>query len=115
MLQSIGFLETTTAIAVSATFTGATRSATISTTTDSSYALLYTYFNAHFHLDQVGMCRIEGSNNESLWLPATASIANTVSVGVSLQVPVTYKFYRAVFINGITATTTQSITTSFVI
>lgn len=73
-IQRIGFLETTNAVGSSATFNGTSRRAAINqiATTDTSYELTYSYFNAHFCLNEVGTCKIQGSNDNSTWFDATA-------------------------------------------
>lgn len=117
-MENIGFIETVGNIAISATFNGAKRSAAVGgvAATDVQYRLRFQYFNAHFCLNQVGTCKIQGSNDDgATWVDATAGTANVASVGLTLQVPCTFKSYRAVFVNGATGTTVQSITTSFLV
>lgn len=113
-MENFGFIETTANITGSGTFNGSTHSATVAGVgaTDTAYRLMYEYFNASFILNQVGTCKIQGSHDGTTWYDC-ASQANTVNVPLNLQVPVTYKNYRVQFVNGVTGTTSQSITSSF--
>lgn len=114
-MTSPAYIETTANIAISATFNGDIRKASPrGIATDTGYAVDYSYFNAHFNINQVGTCKIQGTNDDGHTWFDCASSENTASLGLSLQVPVTYKAYRAVFVNGVVGTTLQSITTSFI-
>lgn len=114
-MENFGFNEQAGNLAGAATFNGARRSATISgvSSTNTSYRLIYSYFNAHFNYNQVGTCKIQGTNDGGTTYFDCASQANVAGVGLTLQVPVTYKEYRAQFVNGATGTTVQHVSTSF--
>lgn len=103
--------DSTTNLAIGATFTGVARDS------EQNGISLYNNFNAHFISDQASAtngARIEWSQDGSTnWriCGQTTLVASTPAI---LSVPVTFPFYRVILVNnGTTATTSLSITSSF--
>lgn len=72
------------------------------------------YFNAFFTSNQAGTARILGSLDGSSWVAVTSDAdgALTASTPLTLTVPVTFRYYRAVLVNSATSATI-TIHTSF--
>ncbi len=104
------FNETTTNLAASATFTGTSRDCGGTSATNIT---MYAAFNAVAFSAQAGTLRIEMSNDSSTWRSASGDVAVAANVPVTLSVPVTTRYYRAVFVNGATAQTAFMVNTSY--
>lgn len=89
--------ESTTPLAASATFNGTAREAGPASPGPSPYA----YFTGFFYTDQTGTARIESSPDNVTWTPV-ATDAVAASTPLTLQVPITARYYRAVIENGAT-------------
>lgn len=99
--------ETTTNLGISATFTGTARD----TGTAAGSNCPFAYFNAFFIANQTGTASIEASNDNTTWFTvATAALA--VSTPLSLQIPVTTRYYRVKLVNGATAQTSVFVNSS---
>lgn len=101
--------ESVTAQAISATVTGTSRDAGVAVGTSHRYAA----FNAFAFADQAGTLRIEISTDGTTWRRASADVAVAAATPVHLSVPVTARFYRAVYVNGATAQTQFMLNTSY--
>lgn len=100
--------ETSTPLAASATFNGASRDGGAA----SPGPVAGAYFNAMIYADQVGTATLQRSNDGTTWTPAaTAAIA--ASTPLTLQVPVTARYHRIVVENGGTLQTVLSVNTSY--
>ena len=105
--MSTFFAETTTPLGASSTFTGAahdvgvTQGANVGAVT--GYSVKKSSFSAIAFADQIGVLRLEMSNDNTTWRRATADTALVANGVVSLTVPILARYYRAVFVNDVTA------------
>lgn len=106
--DSAFYNDTTTALGVSATFTGPTRDIGVAAGVPHRYSM----FNAAAWADQAGTLRIEISNDNVTWRPIAADTAVAASTPVILSVPILSRYYRAVFVNGGVAQTLFMLNTS---
>lgn len=107
--NNIFFNDTITPLAASATFTGTSRDVGVA----ANAVHRYTMFNAFAHSNVAGTLRIECSNNNTDWFRATADTAVAANGAVNLMVPITTRYYRAVYVNGAGAQATFILNTSF--
>lgn len=94
-LASVFWPETTTPLAVGATFTGATRDLGVSTGNTARFAR----FNAFVNADQAGTLLIHSAAPAGAWI-TVASAAIVANVPLVLSVPVSDQLHRAVVVNG---------------
>lgn len=107
--DNVFFNDTTTAQAISATFTGVSRDVGMAAASGHRYSA----FNAQAFADQAGTLRIEVSNDNTTWRPITADVAVAANTPVILSVPVMTRYHRAVFVNGAVAQAAFMLNTSF--
>lgn len=100
--------ETSTPLAASATFNGASRDGGAA----SPGPLAGAYFNAMIYADQTGTATLERSNDGAAWTPA-ATAPIVASTPLTLQVPVTARYHRIVVENGGTLQTVLSVNSSY--
>lgn len=103
--------ESVTAQAAAATVTGAARDVGVAAAAAHRYAA----FNAFAFADQAGTLRIEISTDNVTWRRASADVAVAANAPVHLSVPITARFYRAVYVNGATLQTQFMLNTSFTV
>lgn len=96
------------ALAGSATFTGATRDSGIAAGAQHGIS----YFNSFFLADQAGTARIDCSNDGSTWYTC-ATAAMTAGTPLILSVPVMTRYHRAVVVNGSSAETYLWVNSSY--
>lgn len=96
------------ALAGSATFTGASRDVGVAAATLTNQA----YFNAFFYADQAGTAYVDCSNDNSTWY-VCATNALTASTPLILTVPVMTRYHRARLVNGSSAETYLWVNTSY--
>jgi hypothetical protein len=101
------FTETTTALAIGATATGASRNGSGAGNT------AWSSFQAIARPDVAGTLSIQGSDDGSNWSPALATVAVAAGTAVTLSTPVFYQYHRAMFVNGATALTTLILRTRY--
>jgi len=73
----------------------------------------YSAFNVMAFADQAGTLRIECSNDATTWRRSSADQAVAANAAVILSVPITTRYYRAVYTNGATIQTAFMLNTSF--
>lgn len=100
--------ETSTPLAASATFNGASRDGGAA----SPGPVAGAYFNAMIYADQTGTATLERSNDGAAWTPA-ATAPIVASTPLTLQVPVTARYHRIVLENGGTLQTVLSVNSSY--
>ena len=105
----IFWTESSTAQAISATVTGTSRDTGGSVNSNVRYAM----FNVLAYSDRAGTVRIEASNNNSTWFRATTDTVVAADTPVHISVPVTTRYYRAVYVNGAISQTVFALNTSF--
>lgn len=103
--------ESVTAQAAAATVTGTARDVGVAAAAAHRYAA----FNAFAFADQAGTLRIEISTDNVTWRRASADVAVAANAPVHLSVPITARFYRAVYVNGATLQTQFMLNTSFTV
>lgn len=103
--------ESVTAQAATATVTGTSRDVGVAVATAHRYAA----FNAFAFADQAGTLRVEISTDNTTWRRASADVAVAAGTPVHLSVPITARWYRAVYINGATLQTQFMLNTSFTV
>ena len=99
------YTDTTTNLAISATFTGTSRDA-------GATPAFYSFVGRAF-ADQAGTFRIEQSTDNSVWRRATADTAVVANTPVTLEAIVCARYYRVVFINGGVAQTVFQVTSAY--
>lgn len=107
--NNVFYNETTTNLAAAATFTGTSRDVGVA----AAAVHRYTMFNAFAFADVAGTLRIECSNNNTNWFRASADTALSAGTPVNLMVPITTRYYRAVYTNGAGAQASFILNTSF--
>lgn len=100
--------ETSTPLAASATFNGASRDVGAA----SPGPVTYAYFSAMIYADQTGTATLERSNDGTNWTPA-ATAAIVASTPLTLQVPVVARYHRIVVENGGTLQTVLSVNSGY--
>jgi uncharacterized protein YaiE (UPF0345 family) len=111
-IDNIWYQESVTGQAGAATLTGTARDIGVASATNHRFSA----FNAQVLTDQSGTLRIEASNDNSTWHPATANVALVAaSSGFALQlsIPVIARYHRAVMVNGATLQTRLLFNTSY--
>ena len=109
---SMFFLETTTPLGGSATYTGPTRDAYGVGTAGS--VSQFCYFQVVVSTNQTGTLNINASTNGTTWsLVATASLAATGAT--TLKVPITQQFSQVVITNGSTTQTALNASSAFTV
>ena len=109
--DNIWWQESVTAQAGAATVTGTARDTAATAT-----AHRYSAFNAQASADVAGTLRIEVSNDNTTWHPATANVslaAASSGFAVQVSIPVIARYHRAVFINGAGAQARFLLNTSY--
>lgn len=96
-------IESTTNLGASATFTGSARDAWLMTGSPKD-------FYAHVSASHAGTLRVEQSTDGTTWRRASADVAVAAGGVGSVRLPVTARYYRVVYVNGATATTSLMIT-----
>lgn len=97
------YSETTTALGASASFTGSSR--------DMTSTNRGRYFAVAAYSDQAGTLTIQASTDGTTFREV-GRVPITAAQGATLQVPVTARYYRVVYINGATAQTTFWVTSA---
>jgi len=92
------FNDTTTALGISATFTGTARDVGVAAAATHRYSA----FNAFAFADQAGTFSIECSNDNTTWRTA-ATVSLVVNTPVTLSVPVMTRYHRTKLVNGAAA------------
>jgi hypothetical protein len=100
--------ETSTPLAASATFNGASRDVGAA----SPGPVAYNYFNAMIYADQTGTATLQRSNDGVAWTPA-ATAGIVADTPLTLQVPVTARYHRIVVENGGTLQAVLSVNSSY--
>lgn len=100
--------ETSTPLAASATFNGASRDGGAA----SPGPIAGAYFNAMIYADQTGTATLQRSNDAAAWTPA-ATAPIVASTPLTLQVPVTARYHRIVVENGGSIQTVLSVNSSY--
>jgi len=100
--------ETDAPLAASATFNGTPRDVGAA----SPGPVPYAYFTAMVLADQTGTATIQRSADGATWVDA-ASSAIVANAPLTLQIPVTARYHRVVVVNGATAQTALSVTSSY--
>ena len=108
MAPNVTYIGTTTPLAASATYTGASRD----TGSPPGTGTAFSYFNASFYSDQAGTAYLDGSNDGTAWYPLATS-AFVAATPLTLTTPVMYRYHRTRFVNSTTAETTLSINASY--
>lgn len=106
--DNVFYNDTTTALGVSATYTGTARDVAVAAGTQHRYSM----FNAAAWSDQAGTLRLECSNDNVTWRPITTDTAVAANTPVILSVPILTRYYRPVFVNGGVAQTAFMLNTS---
>lgn len=96
--------DTTTPLALNATFTGTSRDAGATNTMRKFCANIFT--------DQAGTFRIEMSNDNTTWRTAK-TFAVTANTPIDVEIPVCTRYYRVVYVNGGVAQTILMINSAF--
>jgi hypothetical protein len=109
--DNIFWNESVTAQAAAATVTGTARDVGMS----AGAAHRYAAFNAFAFADQAGTLRIEISTDNVTWRRASADVAVAANAPVHMSVPVTARWYRAVYVNGATLQGAFMLNTSFTV
>lgn len=99
------YTDSSTNLASSATFTGTSR--------DGGATPAYNKFIVNAVADQAGTVRVEKSTDNTTWRRATADIAVAANVPQQLEVLVTTRYMRAVFVNGASAQTQFLLTSGY--
>lgn len=99
------YTDSSTNLAGAATFTGTSR--------DGGATPAYNKFVVNAVADQAGTVRVEKSTDNTTWRRATADIAVAASVPQQLEVLVTTRYMRAVYVNGGVAQTLFSLTSAY--
>jgi hypothetical protein len=99
------YTDSSTNLGVSATFTGTSR--------DAGATPAYNKFIVNAVADQAGTVRVEKSTDNATWRRATADIAVAVNVPQQLEVLVTARYHRVVYVNGGVAQTQFSLTSAY--
>ncbi len=107
--SNVFYNDSTTALAISATFTGTSRDVAVAAGTVHRYSA----FNAVAFADQAGTLRIEMSNDNTTWRRATPDTAVAANSPGTLSVPVCTRRYRVVYVNGGVAQTVFMLNSSF--
>ena len=94
--DNIFYNESTTARAISATLTGASRDTGIA----AGAVHRYSKFRAFALADQAGTMRIECSNDNTTWRRVTVDTAIAANIPTFLEVPVITRYHRVVYVNG---------------
>lgn len=95
------------ALAGSATYTGAARDAGVSPTP-------FAYFNCFFLADQAGTANAQGSNDNATWFDETVSTqAVSANTPLILSVPVMTRYHRCKLVNGSSAEGSLYVNSSF--
>lgn len=94
---SVQYAGTTTPLAIAGTYTGTTRNVGVAPGSPNPYSC----FNAFFLADVAGTAYIKGSNDGTTWYVAASSpvAANTP---MTLTHLITFRYYRAEYLNGAT-------------
>lgn len=108
-LTSIFWNESVAALSGSQTFTGASRDTGVA----AAGAHRYNSFNAFAFADRAGTMRIEASNDNSTWYPASDDVTVGVNSPLRLSIPVMTRYHRVVFVNGSTANTNFKLNSSY--
>lgn len=99
------YTDSSTNLAGAATFTGTSR--------DGGATPAYNKFVVNAVADQAGTVRVEKSTDNTTWRRATADIAVAANVPQQLEVLVTTRYMRAVYVNGASAQTQFLLTSGY--
>jgi hypothetical protein len=99
------YTDSSTNLGVSATFTGTSR--------DAGATPAYNKFIVNAVADQAGTVRVEKSTDNTNWRRASADIAVAVNVPQQLEVLVTARYHRVVYVNGGVAQTQFLLTSAY--
>ena len=99
------YTDSSTNLASSATFTGTSR--------DGGATPAYNKFVVNAVANQAGTVRVEKSTDNTTWRRATADIAVAANVPQQLEVLVTTRYMRAVYVNGASAQTEFLLTSGY--
>jgi len=101
----VTYTDSSTNLAGAATFTGTSR--------DGGATPAYNKFIVNAHANQAGTVRVEKSTDNTTWRRATGDIAVVANVPQQLEVLVTTRYMRAVYVNGATAQTEFLLTSAY--
>lgn len=99
------YTDSSTNLAGAATFTGTSR--------DGGATPAYNKFVVNAHANQAGTVRVEKSTDNTTWRRATGDIAVAANVPQQLEVLVTTRYMRAVYVNGASAQTEFLLTSAY--
>lgn len=99
------FTDSSTNLAASATFTGTSR--------DAGSTSSFTKFVVNAYANQAGVVRVEKSVDNVTWRRATADFSVTATAPVELEVLVTARYSRVVYVNGGVAQTEFLLTSGY--
>lgn len=99
------YTDSSTNLGIGATFTGTSR--------DSGATPAYNRFIVNAVADQAGTVRVEKSTDNAAWRRATADIAVEANVPRELDVRVTARYHRVVYVNGGVAQTQFLLTSAY--
>lgn len=104
------YVETTTTLAASATFTGTARLSAAS-----GSANPFTYFTCEIFANQAGTLYVEGSNDNSTFFPRNGSAGAALAANgtQNIRIPAMYPYNRCRFVNGATANTSFAMTQGY--
>lgn len=97
--------ETTTVLAASATYTGASR--------DGGATAVHQMFCARAFADQAGTLRVEMSTDNATWRRATADIAVAANGVGEVNIRALTRYHRVIFVNGATLQTAFLVTSAY--